>query len=585
VITTKLKNRPTLILLASLGFFLLSCGAGKELASEKSTRPAKTLSEKEAVQFGRTYMDATREKILGNYEKAMELYKAALSINPYSAAANYELGLTYNHLGNPDLAFEQFRIASKQEPSNYWYKLSYATFLESGGNIQEAIKEFKELIELNPAQIELKYELSKLLLSSGKTEEGIAYLNEIEQEIGVTEEISFLKQRIYLSKNDVDAAAKEIRLLSEAYPNELKYYGILADIYLSNGKKEKAWEVYQQMEKIAPDNYLVQFSLAEYYRSEGKHEEYLVAIQKAFGNSSMDIDDKVKYILTFYQVDSKDQKRKEEGILLCKTVAQAHPNNAKSHALLADFLYFDNQVEAAKKSYQKTIELDSSRFPVWNQLLVILSETNDIKALLNYAERAVGLFPNQPTVYLLYGLGLSQDKQYEKAIEYYQLGKDLVIDNPTLKGQIYSSLGDAYHSLKKHKESDLNYDRALELDPNNVYVLNNYSYYLSLRKENLDKAKSMSLKSNTLAPNQSSFQDTYAWILYQLEDYEEAQRWIDKALENDAQKSATLLEHKGDILFKLGEKEAALEYWKMAQEKGDASEFIDQKVNEKQLYE
>ena len=571
---------------AFFSFLLISivaCSTSKKVAS--TSIPVKVLTEKEKVAFGRTYLDATKEKVLGNYEAAVSKFKSALNINPYSAAANYELGLSYNSIGETDLAYLQFKMASELDPSNYWYKLSYATFLQSQGKAGESIEVFEQLVKENPAKIELKYELSKLLINNKRQKEGIEYLNQIEGEIGVSEEISFLKQRIYLSQNDVSAAALEVEKLIETYPNEIRYYGVLADIYLSNEKKAKALEVYRKMEEIAPNNYLVQFSLAEYYRGEDQHKEYITTLRKAFANPNMNIDDKVKYILTFYQVDGKNKKKKEEGISLCELIAETHPEDAKAFALLADFLYFDDQVEAAKKAYQQTISLDSSRFPVWNQLLVILSETSDSKALLDYGARATDLFPNQPTVYLLYGLGLAQENQHEKAIEFLTLGKDLVVDNQALKSQIYSSIGDSYHSLKKHTESDLNYEKALKLDPNNVYVLNNYSYYLSLRKEKLERAKTMSLKSNTLAPNQSSFQDTYAWILYQSGEYEEANRWIDKALEVDGGKSATLLEHKGDILFKMGKEDQALTYWKKAQLRGGASTFIDKKVSEKKLYE
>lgn len=542
-------------------------------------------SEKKEVAFGRIYMDASKEKVLGNFEKAGDLYKKALEINPRSAAANYELGNIYNFFENKNLAFTQYKIATELDPENFWYKLSYATILKAQGKMDLAITEFEELVEQNPNRIELKYELSQLLLNNGKKEEGILFMNKIEDEIGVTEEVSFLKQRVYLSENNVDAAAKEIEKLIETYPKELRYYGVLADIYSSNGEKKKALDIYQKMQQLDSTNYRLQFSLAEFYRTEGNSELYLKNIKKAFANSEMNIDDKVKYVLTFYQVDSKNVAKKEEGIALCKKIVEGHPTDAKSYALLADFLYFDEQLEQSKQAYFKTIELDSSRYPVWNQLLVILSETGDTVNSLKYGARAVELFPNQPTVYLLYGLALSQNNQHWKAIEYLDLGKDMVIDNQALKSQIYSSIGDSYHTLKEHEKSDESYDKALTLDPNNVYVLNNFSYYLSLRKVKLEKAKAMSAKSNNLAPNQSSFQDTYAWILFQMEEYEEAEIWINKAIDSDVNPSAVLLEHKGDILYKLGNIEGAIEFWKKAQSKKGASELIDKKVKEGKYYE
>jgi len=566
---------------------LLACGSSKRQVIKSISQKKKTsikLDEKDEVLFGRLYIDASKEKILGNYDKAAELFSRALKVNPNSAAAHYELGLIYGMQSMEEEAFLEFEKARQLEPDNYWYKISYATFLQSEGRIEESIKLFKELVEENPNQVELKYELSKLLFNLEKYDESIAYLNQIEKEMGVSEEFSFLKQRIYLSQNKVEKAAEEIEKLIESFPDELRYYGVLADIYLSNNQKEKALEVYQKMEAIEPENYLVQFSLAEYHRKEGNQEEYLEYILKAFSNPDMDIDDKVKYFLNFYQIGNDNRAKKEEGLLLCKKIVEAHPENAKSHALYADFLYFNNSDEQAKKEYQKTISLDSSRFPVWNQLLVILSETNDLDGLLNYGERAANLFPNQPSVHFMYGLGLSESKNYRKAIQVLNYAKDLVIDNQSLKSQILSSIADAYHELEEHEKSDQYYEKALQLDPNNVYVLNNYSYYLSLRKEKLNRAKEMSLKSNELAPNQSSFQDTYAWILYQLGEFEKANKWIDKALSIDSS-SPVLLEHKGDILYKLGDKEKAVEFWEKAKNAGGDSEELLRKIADQKLYE
>ncbi|KAA3643781.1 MAG: hypothetical protein DWP98_12665 [Bacteroidetes bacterium] len=570
-----------LLYLVSLLIILTSCQGTKEIASKTDSS---NLSEKQKIEFGESFIDGTKEKILGNYEAAEKLIQKAIAIDPESAAAHYELGLIYNYQKNFKGAYESFEKANQIDPSNYWYKLSYATFLESNGHIEKAIKMFKELAEESPSQIELRYELSKLLVGQQRYQEGIEVLNQIEEKIGVNEEISFLKQRIYLYQNDVGGAAKEVKHLIDAYPSEIRYYGVLSDIYMSNDMDEKAYEVFQQMKALDSNSYFVHFSLAEYHRKKGDQVNYLKELKLAFENPEMNIDDKVKYVLTYYQVDSRDEAQKKEGISLCESITKGHPENAKSHALYADFLYFDNQVENAKQAYLRTVALDSSRFPVWNQLLVILSETNDVEKLVSYGKRAVELFPNQPTPYLLVGIGLAQQKKDEEAITYYSLGKDLVIDNRGLKGQFYASIGDAYHALKKHELSDENYMKALEQEPNNVYVLNNFSYYLSLRKENLEKAKEMSLKSNNLSPGQSSFQDTYAWVLFQLGDYEAANLWIDKALSNDGA-SGVLLEHKGDILYKLGKVNEALEFWIKAKEKGDTSELLEKKIRDKKWYE
>jgi len=579
-----MPNNKTIIILLTAALLGACSSSNKTTSKISDINPQAVLSEDESVEFGKVYINATKEKILGNSAKAIKLYQQALSIDQSSAAAHYELGLLYQQTEDLTAAYEEFKWAHQIDPSNYWYTISYANILEVQGLKAESIEVYSQLVEQFPSKIELRYELAKLLLEQNKVGKSIDQLNSIEKEIGVSEDISFLKQRIYLSNNNVDAAAKEIENLITAFPNSLNYYGLLSEIYMNNGEEKKAMEVYRRMKEIAPNNYQVQFSIAQFQRSKGNKEEYLSNISSAFANPEMNIDSKIKYLLSSYQVNSNNKTQLIEGIKLCRIISETHPKNAKSHALLADFLYFNNQSEEAKLSYFKTIALDSSRFPVWNQLLIILSETNDQKNLLNFGKRAVNLFPNQPTVHLLYGLALFQEESFDEALGIFQAGKEVVIDNQALKSQLYSSIGDVHHAKRNHIASDEAYEKALELDPNNVYVLNNYSYYLSLRKQDLEKAKSMSKKSNTLAPNQSSFQDTYAWILYQLEEYEEANVWIDKALELD-QNSGVLLEHKGDILFRLGKQIEAVEYWQKASEKGDASDLIEKKITEQKLYE
>ena len=120
--------------------------------------------------------------------------------------------------------------------------------------------------------------------------------------------------------------------------------------------------------------------------------------------------------------------------------------------------------------------------------------------------------------------------------------------------------------------------------PDNPLVLNNFSYFLSLRSTKLDLAENYSKKSIELSPDEPNYFDTYGWILYKLERYSEAKMWLEKAvilLPN----SSVILEHYGDLLFKLNEKKEALSLWKKAQDKGGGSKWLNQKVREGTLYE
>ena len=116
--------------------------------------------------------------------------------------------------------------------------------------------------------------------------------------------------------------------------------------------------------------------------------------------------------------------------------------------------------------------------------------------------------------------------------------------------------------------------------------MNNWAYYLSLRGEKLDKAEEMSKKSMELEPNSAIFEDTYAWIVYKMGRFTDAKEWMEKAFSHGADKSAASLEHYGDILFKLGDPDKALEYWLKAKKAGDGTtDLLDKKIADKKLYE
>jgi Tfp pilus assembly protein PilF len=165
----------------------------------------------------------------------------------------------------------------------------------------------------------------------------------------------------------------------------------------------------------------------------------------------------------------------------------------------------------------------------------------------------------------------------------------MVVDNKTLEGQFYTSIGDAYNELKEYTKSDESYEKALVINPKDQGALNNYAYYLSVRGEKLDKAEAMSKLSNELLSNEpeasrSSAEDTYGWVLYKQGKYAEAKSWIEKSLAHGSDKSATVLEHYGDVLYKTGDIQKALEYWQKAKNAGEGgSEFLGKKILEKKL--
>jgi len=551
------------------------------LAGLLAAGPVPSLSAQDAKEL---FYDASKQKILGNYDKAIELFNQYLDKEPEDAAALYELGSIYFKKNRLDEALEKVGKAVTVDPSNEWYKTLLVQIYQEQKDYRSAEKIIEHMIEDDPDDYEHYQDLALNYIYQGEYKEAIEVYDEIEGRIGINEQISIQKQKLYLLLGKGDKAIEEIESLTEAFPDEVRFLEMLAEMYVTDEKWDEALESYEKILEADPDNPYINISLSDYYRKTGNKEKSFEHLKAGFSNPSLDIDAKVQILLAYYSVNEIYNELKDEAFALAEILVDTHAEDPKAHSIYADLLYQADRFEEARESFRKVISIDSSKYLVWEQLLFVESELGEFKAMANESSRAIELFPQQPLLYLFSGVANFQLKNYELASEHLETGVNFVIGNDQMKAQFYSYLGDAYNELEDFDKSDESYDKSLELDPDNSIVLNNYAYYLSLRNQNLEKAGEMAGRAIELDPDNGANQDTYGWVLYKMGRYEEAKKWIGKAVENrDA--SAVVLEHYGDVLYKLGDKREAVKYWEKAIKKGEGSEFLEKKIRDKKIYE
>ena len=334
-----------------------------------------------------------------------------------------------------------------------------------------------------------------------------------------------------------------------------------------------------------PDEPFIHISLASYYRETGDKAKSYEELKLGFANPALDIDTKVQILLSYYSVTEIYSSLKDQAFELSEILIKTHKNEAKAFSIYGDFLYRDKKYKEAREAFKKVIEIDSSKYPVWETLLIIESELTNTQDLADESARAIELFPEQPLIYLFSGISNFQLNKLDIALKSLTKGVQFVVDNDKLLIQFNTYLGDIYYKNKEYSKSFGAFKKVLELDPDNVYVMNNYSYYLSLQNQDLDEAERMAKKMNILSPDNSSYQDTYGWVLYKLGRFDDAKIWIGKALDSGGKTNDVINEHYGDVLFKLGDKVNAYQYWTKAKEAGKGSEFLEKKITDKKLYE
>ena len=551
----------------------------------KNSKKASPSIDKNNVKFNNYFFSALKSKSLENYEEALEKKQKCIKIDDKKAVPFYESAMINKSLGRFSLAVEQIKIATELDLDNRWYQLNYAEALFANRDFRLASIEYKKLLVKEPGNQELFFLLADMYIYDNDFLKAIEVYDNLELIKGVDKMVSMQKHKLYMQLEKRKYAEKELKNLIAKFPDAIEALEILSELYLLNDEKEKAFGVFKKLAVISPENGRVHLTLADYYRDKGDNMKSFEELKLAFKSNKLNVDVKLRILASYFQLLASNKIMKEQAFTLAKLLMQTHPDEVKPNALYGDILYADNRFNEAKEQYLIVLEKNKTESQVWNQVLFIQAEQSDFEGMLKTSEEALTYFSTDPLFYYFNGVANKWFKNYDDAITSLSMGVEFVFDNSVLLLEFYSSLADSYHATKEHKLSDDYYEKSLEIDSNNVLILNNYAYYLSLRKVNLEKAKKMSMKCNELEKDNGTYQDTYSWILYELAEYELAEIWMKKSLSNGGDMSSVVVEHYGDILYKLGNVKDAVNQWQKAKTLGQETEILNKKIEEGKLYD
>mgnify|MGYP001316430831 CR=1 FL=1 len=580
--TLKNSAKIIFILTISLATVFIACKSSK---TAQVKGKGKEVSENDKLNFNSNLVDGNKQKMLGFFNEAFQHYQQCIQAIPDNPVPYFEVANLYISQGDWVSPLKFSQKAVELDPSNIWYKVQLAGLYQKNGMLAQAVEIYKSLIKQEPARLDFYYNLSMIYTALGKIKDAIKILDESEKQVGVTDVVSMEKERLYMLLGNSNKALSELEKLVKAYPAEARFYGILAEAYAASMQYEKALATYKKLLEIDKNNGLAHLSLADFYRVTNDIEKSYEELLLAFASTDVEVDVKVKMMMNFISFIENNPDLNKKAFGLLEVLLKTHEGDPKVHTIYADYLIRDEKFTEARDQLRFVVKSTKDKFLIWEQLLYLEVHTGDYNALLNESKEVIDLFPVQPTPYMFAGLASLQLKDYNYCVEVLKKGIDYTTDNIPLKVQFYSYLGEAYHKLKNYPESDAAFDNLIKLDPENILTLNNYSYYLALRNEYLEKAEQMIKKVISKEPDSATYLDTYAWVLYKLNKFDEAKTVMEKAIKNQSPPSAVLFEHYGDIVYKLGEKEKAIEYWGKAVETGTGSEFLNRKLKEGKLFE
>ena len=578
-------NKKNSIWLLVAVWTLVSCGTVKSTREKPAVALAQSsLTPEQQRKYDYFFLEAMRLKEKKDYASAFGLLQHCLDIHPNAASALYEVSQYYVFLRQVPQGQEALEKAVANAPDNYWYSQGLASLYQQQNELDKAVTLLEQMVVRFPAKQDPLFNLLDLYGRQEKYDEVISTLNRLEKRMGKNEQLSMEKFRIYLQMKDDKKAFQEIESLVQEYPMDMRYQVILGDVYLQNGKKQEAYDVYQKVLAAEPDNPMAIFSMASYYKQTGQEELYQQQLDTLLLNKKVTPDTKVGVMRQMIVENEQADKDSTQIIALFDRIMKQEQDDPQIPMLYAQYLLSKNMEAESVPVLEQVVDLDPTNNAARMMLIGAAVKKEDYKQIIKVCEPGIEATPDALEFYYYLAVAYNQAEKPDSVISICKraLEHKTADGKKEIVSEFYSILGDMYHTQKQMKEAYAAYDSALVYNPSNIGALNNYAYYLSVERRDLDKAEEMSYKTVKAEPNNATYLDTYAWILFEKGNYAEARIYIDNAMKSEGgDKSDVIVEHCGDIYYMTGDVDGALTYWKKALEMGSESKTLKQKIEKK----
>ena len=571
---------------------LTSCGGIQSVRTAKTTAKADgaslmketLLSAEQQRKYDYFFLEAMRMKGKNEYDAAFGLLQHCLDINPTASSALYEISQYYMFLRQVPQGQVALEQAVAFAPDNYWYSQGLVSLYQQQNELDKAAALLEKMVTRFPSKQDPLFSLLDIYSRQEKYNDVISTLNRLEKRLGKNEQLSMEKFRIYLQMKDDKKAFQEIESLVQEYPMDMRYQVILGDVYLQNGKKQEAYDAYQKVLAVEPDNPMALFSMASYYEQTGQKELYQQQLDTLLLNKKVTSDTKISVMRqVIAENEQSSAKDSTQVIALFDRMMKQDMDDPQIPMLYSQYLLSKNMEQQAVPALEQVVDLDPTNKAARLMLVSAAVKKEDYKQIIKVCEPGIEATPDALELYYYLAIAYHQAEQGDSVLSVCNRALEHITPDTRKEviSDFYSIMGDIYHTKKQMTEAYAAYDSALVYNPSNIGALNNYAYYLSVERRDLDKAEEMSYKTVKAEPNNSTYLDTYAWILFEKGNYAEARIYIDNAMKNDGEKSDVIVEHCGDIYFMTGDAEGALKYWKKALEMGSESKTLKQKIEKK----
>lgn len=503
-------------------------------------------------------------------EGALALLKEAVAENPEDDAAWYYIAQCAIAKNDAEMAEQGLRMASELDPDNFWYRYRLARLYSLTSRPELTVDMYEKLLEDFPKKSELYFDLVEMYASQREYEKALDTLKEIETVFGMTESIAMYRFNLLRMLNKPEEAFASLEEYNKEYSSPY-VLSTLADYQMSMYNDSTALAYYDEALDLAPDYAPALLGKAETLRLTRKYNEYFDILGRYVADPETPAVAKSDYLMAVVQ-------RTEPKFLssfrtqidsVMNGALQVHPTDSMMLQTAAVYYYSTDRKDVAKKHFKANIEAWPESLSATANYVEFLMYAEDWEELSTEGRAAFEKFPQETGFLEMASVGDYNLEAYDKVLDICHKVLEVAPRDSSKTLRAWSTMGDIYHQLGDNKKAYKAYDKALKINPDYIYVLNNYAYYLSVEGKKLKKAYNMSKRTIEAEPDNATYLDTFGWILYLQGKPLEAKPFFKHAMLYGGKDSVVIMDHYAEVLYALKEYDLAMVYWNMALKKNN----------------
>lgn len=548
------------IFVFTAGIYLSGC--------TKSAMPSGTDGERpgnfDVAAFDRFYVEGLKQKMMGSGGEALKYFEQCLKLNPESDAVYYQMAQILGSTGDIVNAKKFAAKAHSYDEKNLWYLMLLSQMYYQEKDVDSAVVWYEKAVKLAPDDDNIRMTLGNLYIEAGNYDKASAIFDGLDKKYGVNESSTVTSVRILMSASKYEEAGVKMKELLKQNPDDILYNGLMAEILSSKGDKAGALQIYEKLRQVNPSDPQVQLSFAEFLAGEKSYDELFSLLNTIAINEKIRREDKVRVFAELSQKEDLVSDKENRLVKSLMVLEASYPGDDIIPIIRTDLLIRQGKMQQGIARLEELIKARPENYFAWEKLLFAYLDIGDFNKLYIRAEECASRFNMSFVAKILYANAAIETGKFDIAEAELKKADILAGDNRDYKMQVLTMKADVYYRTKSYDKAFATFEEALKHNGEDLTVMNNYAYYLAEQNMNLKEAEDLARRVVDKEKSNSTFLDTYGWVLYKRGKLNDAARVFESIISSGEKPDAEWYEHYGFILSKQKKCGKAVVNWKMA---------------------